>query len=199
MTHLSAYVDECDLVHLGETPYELTEVLGLRRTEVDGLYDDQFNEVVISDCAKNLFTKPSYRLEKICELVEALPGSKLQILGSYGKEFYKGYPVITSNVYGEGKAYYLAADCEDDLLLDLAGMLLRDSGLMNQELSVDMLPVGLNLQTRQNDEYRYFFFENYTEEEIPAPVNRQNVKDVIVGSKDMTIKPYDVLIAKIIR
>lgn len=197
MTHLSAYVDECDLVHIGETPYELTEVLGLRRTEVDGLYDDQFNEVVISDSAKKLFKKPSYRLEKICELVEVLHDSNLKVLGFYGKEFYKGYPVMTSHVYGKGKAYYLAADCEDELLLDFAGMILRDTGLLNQELSLDMLPVGLNLQTRQGDGCRYFFFENYTEKEISAPIITQNVKEVLVGSKDLIIKPYDVLIVRL--
>ena len=41
VTYWSGVVDESDLCRLGDTPYGLTELLGLRRTEIDGMYDGE--------------------------------------------------------------------------------------------------------------------------------------------------------------
>ena len=41
VTYWSGVVDESNLCRLGDTPYGLTELLGLRRTEIDGMYDGE--------------------------------------------------------------------------------------------------------------------------------------------------------------
>lgn len=197
VSHLCSYVDACDLVYLGETPYGLSKVLGLRRTEIDGLYDDQFNEVCLEDKVEKFFQKKTYPLEKICELVEVLPDQNVEVLGSYGADFYKGSPVMTRHTYGRGEAYYLGADCEEDLLLDWTGMILQSADIRNRNLDQWVLPTGLNLQTRVGDDCRYLFFENYSEDVLKAPVKIRGDFEVLAGAKDLTISPYDILVIKI--
>ena len=41
VTYWTGVVDESDLCRLGDTPYGLTDLLGLRRTEIDGMYDGE--------------------------------------------------------------------------------------------------------------------------------------------------------------
>ena len=41
-------VDESDLCRLGDTPYGLTKLLGLRRTEIDGMYDGETRRCVLA-------------------------------------------------------------------------------------------------------------------------------------------------------
>lgn len=197
VTYLSSYVDECDLVHIGEAPYGLSRVLGLRRTEVDGLFDDQFNAVSIDDKVQKYFRRDNYTLDKICELVELLPDSDTDVLGVYASDFYKNQPVMTSHRYGAGMAYYLGADSEEDLLVDWTGMILQNAGVANPDLNQWVLPIGLNVQTRQKSEDRYLFFENYSEYELQAPIALGKSMEVLIGSKDLLIEPYGVLVVKL--
>lgn len=197
VTYLSSYVDACDLVHLGETPYGLSKVLGVRRTEIDGLYDDQYNEVCVEETVQDLFSKKTYRLGKICELVDLLPDCATEVLGSYGCDFYKGQPVMTKNTYGKGAAYYLGAYSDEDLLIDWTGMILQSAGVSNRDLEQWVLPAGLNVQTRWDGDSRYLFFENYSEEALTAPLKVEHSVEVLAGAKDLTIEPYGILVVKL--
>ena len=62
LTYWSGVVDENDLCVLGGTPGGLMDVMGLRSTEIDGLYDGESNTVkaVVGDVA--------YKCEHLCQL-----------------------------------------------------------------------------------------------------------------------------------
>lgn len=67
MTYWTGVVDESDLCRLGDTPYGLTKLLGLRRTEIDGMYDgetrrfdEEFYRAFYRDAAKKLALVPAW-------------------------------------------------------------------------------------------------------------------------------------------
>ncbi len=82
VTYWTGVVDESDLCRLGDTPYGLTGLLGLRRAEIDGMYDGEFRR---------------------CLPVEGAP------LAVYGEDYFAGAPSAAVHPYGRGRAYYLAS------------------------------------------------------------------------------------------
>lgn len=54
-------------------------------------------------------------------------GTTTEVLAVYGKDYYKGAPVITKNTYGAGTAYHIAANCEDALIEELCKQLVVDA------------------------------------------------------------------------
>ena len=123
-------VDENDRCFLGKTPYGLTDMLGLRRKEIDGLYDGESNVMVPEnkwkkDSGKN--GEPGSKGQKgyaCANLYEILDVWNARTLLVYGEDFYGGTPAVTKNCYGRGTVCYVAADGEqrlyDDLLKELA-------------------------------------------------------------------------------
>ncbi len=64
VTYWSGVVDESDLCRLGDTPYGLTELLGLRRTEIDGMYDGETRRCMpTAGC-----TLPEAQASTLCEV-----------------------------------------------------------------------------------------------------------------------------------
>ena len=102
MTYFSGVVDDTDLAWLGGAPHGLTEVLGVRGTELDALHPQDVNALVLKDGRR-------FAIHELCEIPEDLGA---ETLGSYERDFYAGLPCLTRNAYGEGEAYYLAAKVE---------------------------------------------------------------------------------------
>lgn len=102
MTYFSGVVDDTDLAWLGGAPHGLTEVLGVRGTELDALHPQDVNALVLKDGRR-------FAIHELCEIPEDLGA---ETLGSYERDFYAGLPCLTRNVYGAGEAYYLAAKVE---------------------------------------------------------------------------------------
>ena len=71
------------------------DVMGLRSTEIDALYEGESNEMVSVDGGK------TYTCEHLCQLVKP---STARTLYQYGKDFYAGTPAATENVFGKGKS-----------------------------------------------------------------------------------------------
>ena len=106
VTYWSGMVDETDLCYLGDAPHNLTDVLGLRRTEIDGMYDGETRRAVaVSDaaCAKEATGSA------LCE-VAALEGAAPLMV--YDEDFFAGSPAVAVNAFGEGRAYYIATRFE---------------------------------------------------------------------------------------
>ena len=102
MTYFSGVVDDTDLAWLGGAPHGLTEVLGVRGTELDALHPQDVNALVLKDGRR-------FAIHELCEIPEDLGA---ETLGSYERDFYAGLPCLTRNAYGEGEAYDLAAKVE---------------------------------------------------------------------------------------
>lgn len=163
-TYWSGIADDTDRCYLGGTPYGLMDVLGIRSEEIDGLYDWEENQMVpVKD--NELGLSKTYTCKYLCDLVKVQTACTLM---TYGSDFYKGYPCLTVNEYGEGKAWYVACDGEKEFYEDFIGRALDDShiaGAVKEEI-----PEGLEITTRETDSIRYYIYQNFGESPVMPPL-----------------------------
>lgn len=160
-TYWSGVVDECDRCYLNGTPYDLTDVLGIRSKEIDGLYDGEHNYFIPLEGNK-AGLKQSYELSNLCELIDVRTA---EVLMTYGEDFYQGEAAVTCNSYKKGKAYYIGADAEAEFYQDLMEHIVRECHIV--EAVKEKLPQGIEVNTRRSGDKEYIFIQNF---------NRQPVK-----------------------
>lgn len=112
----SGEVDDSDLTFTGAHPLE--DVLGIRTEEIDAPGGYCENSV--------RYHGTDHRITGLCGLIHA---KGAEVLAEYQNDFYKGYPVLTRNVYGDGEAYYIASINEGSFLKELYGQVLWERGL----------------------------------------------------------------------
>lgn len=143
VTYWSGVVNDSDLCYLGDTPHDLVDVLGLRRTEIDALYDGETRR-----CAPLTgVALPETVGSVLCE-VAALQGA--EPLLKYTEDYFVGCPAVARNHFGSGDAYYLASRFTPDFYAAFYKDVARDAGL--SPAWQDPLPAGV-LATRRG-EYR---------------------------------------------
>ena len=155
-TYWSGVVDAYDLAYLGAAPHGLTDVLGLRATELDALYPEQSNGLRTKDGA-------AYKITELCGLVE-LRGAEVE--GTYTSDWYAGQPCLTRHTYGKGEAWYLAAKADQNALNALYRRLAERAGLpraMDTEL-----PYGVVAVERGGA----VFLQNYSGEERTVALDK---------------------------
>ena len=155
-TYWSGVVDAYDLAYLGAAPHGLTDVLGLRATELDALYPEQSNGLRTKDGA-------AYKITELCGLVE-LRGAEVE--GTYTSDWYAGQPCLTRHTYGKGEAWYLAAKADQNALNALYRRLAERAGLpraMDTEL-----PYGVVAVERGG----VVFLQNYSGEERTVALDK---------------------------
>ena len=155
-TYWSGVVDAYDLAYLGAVPHDLTDVLGLRATELDALYPEQSNGLRTKDGA-------AYKITELCGLVE-LRGAEVE--GTYTSDWYAGQPCLTRHTYGKGEAWYLAAKADQNALNALYCRLAERAGLpraMDTEL-----PYGVVAVERGG----VVFLQNYSGEERTVALDK---------------------------
>ena len=192
-TYWTGVVNDTDLCYLGPTPGNgLAELFGLRKEEIDSLYDGQYNKLLPKE---NTLPKPEYRLKELCELIRcstALP------LAEYGSDFYAGSPALTVNTFGKGKAYYLAARGEQELLDDLTDRLIKEAGLTP---ALDAaLPYGVTATVRFHETSAFVFVQNFNPHPLTLPLNRP-YEDLETGRtlSQLPLKKFEVRILKATR
>ena len=105
VTYWSGVVDESDLCRMGDTPYGLTELLGLRRTEIDGMYDGETRRCVPSAGC----TLPAAQASTLCEVAVLDEKDPAEPLSLYDEDYFAAHPAAAVHRYGKGRAYYLAS------------------------------------------------------------------------------------------
>jgi len=110
-TFFSGLVNENDLVTLGGYPGELRKLLGIWAEEIDALFPDMRNQIVMQAPLGSLTGEHECGL--LCDLIHA---ETAQVLAVYGSDFYAGRPCLTVNRFGQGRAYYVATDPCDDFV-----------------------------------------------------------------------------------
>ena len=143
----SGVVDETDLAFMGY-PGPLSDVLGIRVEEIDALAPGRSNRIVMSADGT------SYSCSNLCEIV-ICEGAKA--LATYGDEFYAGTPVLTENVVGEGRAYYIASDPVDTFLEHFYGRLLASHGIE----PLLRAPANVEVTVRETEQRRLLFVLNH--------------------------------------
>ncbi len=194
MTYWSGIVDESDLCFLEGTPHGLMDVMGLRREEIDGLYDGECNTIVPSgDSGSRLNRK--YSCEHLCDLVKT---DTAKALMTYENDFYAGYPALTCNSYGQGKAYYICADMEQDFYDDFYGVIAEEN---NVPVILDKIkiPQGVVISSRESEEFTYIFIQNFNLEsvEMELPMESEwilgnciskNIRQTIQGLETIVLR-----------
>ncbi len=176
-TAFTGVVNETDLCFLGEaTSEKLSDVLGMWVEECDALFDEEYNETYLDD--------KSYRLKELCEVIHT---TTAQTLAVYGRDYYKGAPVLTKNEYGLGHAYHVAANCEEALIEELCRMLVKEAQVTGV-LGAAEIPEGIGISCRENETNRYIFIGNFSDEEKTIMFSAMNgeekkYKDILTDSE----------------
>ena len=125
VTYWSGVVDETDLCRLGDTPYGLTQLLGLRRTEIDSMYDGELRRCVMVSQPDKTATHASILCE-VAALNETDPAEPLMV---YDEDYFAGCPALTVHSYGKGQAYYMASRFEPEFYNEFYETACRKAGL----------------------------------------------------------------------
>jgi len=172
-TYWSGIVDESDLCFLGGWPGPLRPTIGIWAEEIDALYEQDVNAIVIGDNPLGL--SGEYQVKDLCELIHA---EGAQVLGTYREDFYAGRPALTVNAVGQGEAYHIAARTGDDFLTDFYGALANKLELA-QALPGE-LPEGVTAAVRTDGEHEFVFVQNFSGEE-QALVLDGDYQDLLAG------------------
>lgn len=192
-TYWSGIVDENDLAFLGGFPGGLRKTLGIRSEEIDALHDGQKNAIVM-DADNRLGLSGRYEAAELCDLIH-LEGA--EALAFYEEDFYAGRPALTVNLYGAGKAYYIASRNEASFQKDFVSKLIEETGIA-KVLDTD-LPDGVTAQMRTDGKHDYIFLLNFTEENENVALPDEVYTDVLKGTrKKGTVKlpPYGTVILR---
>ena len=151
-TFFSGIADESDLAVLGGYPGELRPLLGVWAEEIDALFPDQSNRIVMTGEFGALTGE--YRCGLLCDVIHT---EGARSLATYGDDFYAGRPVLTENVFGEGKAYYVASDPEERFLDAFLAKLCDDQGIQPALAT----PAGVEATERVKDNSVFTFVLNH--------------------------------------
>lgn len=158
VTYWSGVVDESDLCRQGDTPYGLTELLGLRRTEIDGMYDGETRRCVPSAGC----TLPAALASTLCEVAALDEKDPAEPLSLYEEDYFAGHPAAAVHRYGKGRAYYLASRFDEAFYRAFYHDAAKEIGL--SPAWPEALPEGI-LAVRRGS---FVFVQNCTEQ--PATV-----------------------------
>ena len=156
VTYWTGVVDESDLCRLGDTPYGLTELLGLRRTEIDGMYDGETRRCTpVSGCAL-----PEAQASILCEVAVPNDTDPAVQLSVYAEDYFAQHPAAAVHKYGAGRAYYLASRFDEDFYRAFYRDAAKELGLM--PAWQQPLPAGVLAVKRGS----YVFVQNCTEQPV---------------------------------
>ncbi|MDY3920495.1 MAG: beta-galactosidase [Candidatus Limivivens sp.] len=189
MTYWSGIVDDTDRCYLGGVPHGLMDVLGIRSTEIDSLYDWEENEMVPLP-GNQLGISRTYSCKYLCDLVE-LRGARPVM--TYGKDFYQGYAALTVHSYGAGQAWYVAADGEQAFYEDFLERLLKERGIRGAVAGP--IPEGLEITTRENASYRYYLYQNLGAGPVAIPLP-EGETEVLCGDPERELPVYGLVVLR---
>ena len=156
VTYWSGVVDESDLCRLGDTPYGLTELLGLRRTEIDGMYDGENRRCMpTAGC-----TLPAAQASTLCEVAALDEKDPAEPLSLYDEDYFAGHPAAAVHRYGKGRAYYLASRFDEAFYRAFYHDAAKEIGLSSAW--PEALPEGV-LAVRRGS---FVFVQNCTEQPV---------------------------------
>ncbi|MDQ0889307.1 beta-galactosidase [Paenibacillus sp. V4I9] len=190
-TFFSGIVNENDIVSLGGYPGELREVLGIWAEEIDALFPDQSNQIVLKEQWGSL--SGEYQCGLLCDLIHS-EGAEIKAV--YGSDFYQGMPALTVNKFGTGQAWYVATSPESSFLQGFLANLCKEKGI-----TAPIPPVpGVEISQRTNESGTYLFILNHNDQSVNVDLGTLKGTDLIVGqpvTNTVTLSAKGVLILSI--
>ena len=150
----SGIVDENDLCFTGEHP--LRKMLGICQEEIDAPREGFENEVD--------FRGKRYTADRLCEVVHPEGAETVAV---YRKEYYAGSPAVTKHLFGQGRAYYLAAGFGQEFYNDFYRECAKEEGIEN--VLKTELPYGVTTAERKG-ERNLIFLQNFNDKEMTVSV-----------------------------
>ncbi|HYH03263.1 MAG TPA: beta-galactosidase trimerization domain-containing protein, partial [Bacillota bacterium] len=186
----SGLVNENDLVTLGGYPGELRKALGIWAEEIDALFPDMKNRIVLNEPLGDL--SGEYECGLLCDLIH-LEGAK--VLAVYGTDFYAGRPVLTENSFGKGQTYYIASDPEPAFVQGFLKYLCARKGIKAPLAAVN----GVEITQRFKAEHEFTFVLNHNDYEVRVDLQGRCYQDLLSQQEqpgELVLKPKDVAILK---
>jgi len=171
-TFFSGIVNENDKVTLGGYPGELRNLLGIWAEEIDALFPDQKNEIVMKRTLDGF--KDSYECGILCDLIHS---EGAEVLAEYGKEFYKGMPVLTRNQFGKGQAWYVASSPEPEFLISLMSAITNEKGIQ----PILQSPTGVEVTRREKEGKTFTFVLNHNDQSAMIELELEGQKELLTG------------------
>lgn len=181
-TYFSGLVNDCDLV-TGAYPGKLKDILGIWVEEQDALVENEKNSFI--------FNGKRYPAGIICDIMHT-EGAKA--LSCYESDFYKDTPVITENIFGRGRAYYVGSRSDEEFYSDFLSYVCSEIGVE----PVIHTQNGVEATLRVNDKGKFLFLINHSSEnrDVVMPfdafdlLNEVDVKEgatVLLVDKDVKV------------
>ncbi|WP_308638505.1 beta-galactosidase [Paenibacillus silvisoli] len=187
-TFFSGIVNENDIVTLGGYPGELRCVLGIWAEEIDALYPDSSNKIIMKETFGSL--QGTYSCKLLCDLIHS---EGADVLAVYGDDFYAGMPVLTRNQFGSGSAWYVASSPDEAFLRGFVKELCSRHGIA----PLPGKAPGVEITRRAIDNRSYLFVLNHNAAPVTIDLGSESGTDLITGaafSGQTEIAGYDVLI-----
>jgi len=186
-TTMTGMVNENDQSVDGEYPGRLKDVLGIWVEETDALFPEERNTMISAGEAGYAFTK-EYDCSFLCDVIH-LRGAKT--LARFGRDFYEGYPCVTVNEYGKGKAFYVGTLPDDGFLGELVQLILTEKQI-NPPYKAGK---GVEVTERINEKGRTVFVINNNAHEASVDLGGDNLTDLLNDNQatgSITIDPRDI-------
>ena len=189
-TYFTGLVNETDLCFNGDLPGQgLSEVFGLWQEDLDALYDHQENQIAVDEQKADF--KGTFKTSVMCDLVHP---TTADVLGTFTKDWYAGWPALLENKYGKGSAFYIASFADITFLKEFYSVICKRIGI-ERNLDVE-LPKNVTVGKRGN----IYFFQNFNDhEEVVNLSSDMQFTNALTGEeiKDrVVIPPYGVVVGK---
>ena len=180
-TYCSGWTNEEDLCFMNGYPGPLRPVFGLWDEETDALDETQRNHFT--------WRGKRYETRDFSALVHA---EGAQVLAEYEENFYRGYPALTRNIYGDGACYYIAARTGADFLMDFYALVAREAGV---EPLLPKLNQGVYCARRVGDGGDFLFvFNALPRENAVCLPPCSNVRTGAALAGETPLAPYETLV-----
>lgn len=160
-TFFSGYVDENDRVILGGYPGKQKDILGIWVEESDALPPENENSFN--------YKGKEYPAGVLCDIMHLQGAEEISV---YEKEFYQGTPVLTKNNFGKGNVYYIGTHSNDEFYAEYLKDICEE---LNIKPVLKDVPTEVEVTVRENDEYKYLFILNHSEEEKEIMLDRSGI------------------------
>lgn len=125
------------------------------------------------DVNNHLKLKKSYDAYDLCDLIHT---ESAEVLAEYRDDFYAGFPALTVNTLGQGKAYYIATRVKEPFYDDFYSQVIEQVGI-KRALKTN-LPQGVTAQLRTSGENEYIFLLNFSDKEQEIPLHGALLMDM---------------------
>jgi len=181
MTYISGIVDETDLTYLGGWPKELQKLFGFDHLETDTYYPKDRNAIS--------YKGKTYEVRDYASILKTASATTL---ATYTSDFYTGTSAVTTQDFGAGKTYYIAARLEHAFHEDFYAELAANLGI--QPAADITHEKGVSVQVRQDEDNNYIFVMNFTEQvqQVRLGFEAQDMLTDEAVSGELTFAPYGV-------